>query len=289
VKKIGADWLRKRFPQNFIIRNPLAGSLIIAVFCFGFLILYRPLNSHEGYNLTYTETMALYSFLAGAFLYGFILLIKRIRWFADDQKWTLPRELSAILLMMIGLGIAVYFLAFLIEPPADRWNLATFVNSLVRSFMVFILPVAFFFALNVHQYLTQPVILPGATDTHATEPEEQKIPIQSKLKKEKLSFYPSEFLYAESEGNYVVFHLFREGKEVKKTIRNSISNLEQQLSEFPYLVRTHRAFLINLKQVTRKEGNVSGYQLTLDHTGSKLPVSRKRAGSFETLFERYHH
>src|SRR6056297_2846620 len=68
VKKIHSDWLKKRFPQNFIIRNPLAGSLIIAAFCFGFLILYRPLNSHEGYNLTYTQPMALYSFLAGAFL-----------------------------------------------------------------------------------------------------------------------------------------------------------------------------------------------------------------------------
>jgi phage shock protein PspC (stress-responsive transcriptional regulator) len=288
VKKTGSDWLKKRFPQNFIIRNPLAGSLIIAAFCFGFLILYRPLNSHEGYNLTYTETMALYSFLAGAFLYGFILLIRRIRWFADDQKWTLPREFAAILLMMIGMGIVVYFLAFLIEPPADRWNLATFVDSLVRSFMIFILPFAFFFALNVHQYLTQPVISPGTTDAQPHQPEEKKIPIQSKLKKEKLSFYPSEFLYAESEGNYVIFHLVREGKEVKKTIRNSISNLEQQFSEIPYLVRTHRAFIVNLHQVLKKEGNVSGYQLTLKNTEAKLPVSRKRAKFFETLFDRYH-
>ena len=194
----------------------------------------------------------------------------------------------AYLLMMIGMGIVVYFLAFLIEPPADRWNLATFMDSLVRSFMIFILPFAFFFALNVHQYLTQPVISPGSTDTQTHQPEEKKIPIQSKLKKEKLSFYPSEFLYAESEGNYVIFHLVREGKEVKKTIRNSISNLEQQFSEIPYLVRTHRAFIVNLQQVTKKEGNVGGYQLTLKNIEAKLPVSRKRAKFFENLFDRYH-
>jgi len=288
VKNIPIDWLNKRFPQNYLIRHPLTGALIIAVFCFGFVILYRPLNSHEGYNLTYAETMALYSLIAGAFLYGFILLIKRIPWFADEKKWTLPRELSAILLLMTGLGIVIYFLAFLIEPPADRWNLATLWDSLINSFMIFVLPFAFFFALNLHHHLTQTPALPIAADVHTARPGEKKIPIRSRLKKEKLSFYPSEFLYAESQGNYVVFHLFREGKEVKKTIRNSISDMEQQLSEIPYLIRTHRAFIVNLHQVIKKEGNVSGYQLMLKNTEAKLPVSRNRVKFFETLFDRYH-
>jgi hypothetical protein len=63
---------------------------------------------------------------------------------------------------------------------------------------------------------------------------EDLIQISSQLKKEELSFYPGQFLYAESDGNYVVFYLNRNNLIKKEIIRNSINNIEQQLSDIPY-------------------------------------------------------
>ena len=68
------------------------------------------------------------------------------------------------------------------------------------------------------------------------QPPEELVQISSQLKKEELSFYPGQFLYAESDGNYVVFYLNINEQVKKVIIRNSINNIEQQLSEIPYFL-----------------------------------------------------
>ena len=115
-------------------------------------------------------------------------------------------------------------------------------------------------------------------------PLENKIQIRSKLKKDELIFYPSQLIYAESDGNYMVFHLLVNDKLTKKMIRNSMSDVERQLSDFPEFFRTHRAFMVNLKKVTAKKGNSSGYQLKLSDTDFEIPVSRQNTKSFDENF-----
>ena len=52
--------LNKYYPRNFIIEKPYAGTLIFIVFCFAFLVLYRPLDTHEARFFSYGITMAIY-------------------------------------------------------------------------------------------------------------------------------------------------------------------------------------------------------------------------------------
>jgi DNA-binding LytR/AlgR family response regulator len=63
-------------------------------------------------------------------------------------------------------------------------------------------------------------------------------------------------------------------KVQKKVIRNSITDVEQQLAHIPYLARTHRAFIVNLKKIKSKKGNSLGYRLRLQGTEAEIPVSR---------------
>jgi DNA-binding LytR/AlgR family response regulator len=44
--------------------------------------------------------------------------------------------------------------------------------------------------------------------------------------------------------------------------------------EAPFVMRCHRAFLVNLQTVTKVTGNLQGYQLQLGDTGREVPVSR---------------
>ena len=117
---------------------------------------------------------------------------------------------------------------------------------------------------------------------------ENLIKISSQLKKEELSFYPSQFLYAESDGNYVVFYLNKDNLVKKEIIRNSINNIEQQLSEIPYFLRTHRAFIVNLKKVRSKQGNTLGYLIKLSDIEFKIPVSRNNTKIFNELLAHHH-
>ncbi len=280
-------WVAIKYPQNYIIKNPIQGALIITLFCFGFINLYKPLGFHASRALSYEATMVLYSFIIGLTISLLVKILKSFRFFSADQEWNLIKELLSVFFVLTGLGITIYFIGFFIEPPVNRWNIPTFLNSCGYSFLLGIIPFTFFSAVN-YRYLYQQYddeYVPIPTQGPAVE---NLIKISSQLKKEELKFYPGEFLYAESDGNYVVFYLNRNESIKKEVIRNSINNIEQQLSEIPYFLRIHRAFIVNLKKVRSKHGNTLGYQIKLSGIDSKIPVSRSNTTNFNKLFAEYY-
>lgn len=286
MNKLPDNWLHKEFPQNYIIRKPLRGMLIMILFTFIFAVIYKPLNAHESKALNLIETMAAYCLIAGLSVFILVHLVKRIQYFSDQKKWTFIKEVSAILMVLFGLGIVIYFVAFWLEPPADRWNLPTFLDSVLNAFLIGIIPFTFFSALNYHQWLHQKET--NITDRAEAQTGEEKIQIQSRLKKEKLGFYPSQLLYVESDGNYVNFYIRHEGTIKRKVIRNSISNIEDQLSTLPYFFRTHRAFIVNITQIAERKGSSSGYRLFFKDAKVEIPVSRKNTKAFDEIFSDYH-
>lgn len=280
-------WLNQAYPQNYILRKPYVGTLIFLAFCFGFAVLYKPLKMHESRFFNYDLTMAVYCLASSLPVVVLVKIIKNIRYFSKGKEWTILRELLAIVIILLGMGIFVYFIGFLFESPAQRWNLFTFFDSCKHVFLVGIIPFAFFTLIN-YPYLFAAQIVQGTdTDPLTTVQTEGLIQIGSQLKKEELSFYPNQFIYAESEGNYVVFYLKGNPQIRKEIIRNSISNIEQQLTAIPFFMRTHRAFIVNIKEVLSKKGNSLGYHLKLSGIEAEIPVSRQNTQNFNRLLKQY--
>jgi hypothetical protein len=277
----------KKFPQNFIIKYPLYGALLIAGFTLVFALLYKPLGSHASRFLGYEATMAAYAFILGISLFVFINLLGRWSWFSKQVKWTFAKELLAIIILLFAMGVVIYFAAFFLEEPASRWNFSTFFDSVKNAFLIGIIPFLFFTALNYLYWISPEEKYGASSESGSTAAVEELIQISSKLKKESLSFYPSQFIYAESESNYVNFYLISSDKVQKKVIRNSITDVEQQLAHIPYLVRTHRAFIVNLKKIKSKKGNSLGYRLRLQGAEAEIPVSRNNTRSFSKLFRQF--
>jgi DNA-binding LytR/AlgR family response regulator len=188
------------------------------------------------------------------------------------------------------LGIALYVLGFLVEGPHKRWNILTFLGSLEIAFLTGIIPLTFFTAIN-YRYLFSHVIRYNETETASAglgeRVPEDLIRISSQLKKEDLSFYPNQFIYCAADGNYVVFHLIINEKYIKKMIRNSINNIEQQLIRMPSILRIHRAFIVNLKMVESKRGNTMGYQLKFNNIDGEVPVSRNNTKNFDQKIRQF--
>lgn len=281
---------KKRYPQNYILRKPLQGSLIFLIFCFVFIMIYRPVGTHEGRFFSYTFTMAAYCIIFSLFIFVFIRVLKKVKYFSDPAKWTFLKESTAIIFILSVMGITVFAAGFFMEAPAERWNLGTFFNSFFNSVLIGFVPFAVFSIMNSRHLVVEDVMQelePFQKQKSPGQPEESPIRIGSRLKKEELSFYPAEFIYAESDGNYVVFHLMDGQKERKAVIRNSISNIEQQLEKFPHFFRTHRAYIVNLKMVHSKNGNTLGYQLKLMGTGKEIPVSRQNVQEFDRMIKQH--
>jgi hypothetical protein len=283
------NWFNRSYPQNFMLKKPFIGTLIFLASCFIFIIIYKPLNTHESRFFNYTLTMAAYCCALSFPLIVLVKILKKFRYFSKEHEWTIAKEIISILIILAGMGISVYFMAFLFEQPSDRWNLPTFFDSLESAFLVGMIPFLFFTILN-YRYLN---VIDFVQDNNPAIPSfnpeqpEQMVRIESKLKKEELSFYPDQLIYTEADGNYVVFYLIVENKIRKEIIRNSISNIEQQLLPIPFIIRTHRAFIVNVKSVRARKGNTLGYHLKLAGIESEIPVSRQNTQKFNLLLKQY--
>lgn len=285
-----SKWLNKSYPQNYIIKNPFFGSLVFLVFCIFFVIIYKPLQIHESRFFSTEVTVVIYCFIVAIPLFGLIRILKSIKYFSNPDEWTILKEISAIVLSLLCMGITAYFSGFLLEPPMQRWNLRTFFDSLFSAFLIFAVPLGFFSLINYRYLLVSDIIKQFNTETSfsSSGESEELIRIESQLKKEELSFYPNQFIYAESDGNYIAFILNLENQIKKKIIRNSISNVEQQLAAIPFLFRTHRAFIVNVKKVSSQKGNTLGYRLKLSGIEVEIPVSRQKTRDFDQIMKLVH-
>lgn len=284
VKKI-KEQLTKRYPRNFLIRKPVVGTLVFLIFIFGFVVIYRPLEVHGARSFSLDVTILLYSAIISVFVFVLLVILNRILFFSKNEEWNFFKELLLDLIILTGIGISAYFAGFVIEEPVPRWNLPTFFDSLRSALLLGIIPVLFFTILNI-RYLFTPETFHDfkPRGDHSEEKNAgELIHIISQAKKEELDFNPNQFVYAESQGNYVVFHLIIDDKPREVMIRNSIKDIEQQLKVIPHFMRIHRAFIVNLHKVTSKNGNTLGYRLKLAGSNNMIPVSRQNTRKFDQM------
>lgn len=214
------------FPQNYIISHPLQGGLLIFAFSLIFTLLYKPLGSHASQYLGYEITMTIYALISGIAIFGLINLLVKIKTFSPSDQWSLTKELSAIFILLLGMGLIIFFSAFIIEEPADRWNLPTLVNSVSNAFLIGILPFIFFTAVNYLILISPETTFKPTAVPAVNQPAEEMLQIKSQLKKESLYIFPDQVMYVESESNYVKFYLLHENKIQKKVIRSSMSRMQ---------------------------------------------------------------
>lgn len=281
--------LNRQFPQSFLIKQPFWGTIAFFLILFFFVVVYQPLRIHGARSLSLSYTMLLYCLLVSVGVFVISLIIKRTNCFSNNEMWSVSKELFSIFSVLALIGVTAYFAGFIMEYEGSRWNLATFFDSFSRAVLIGLIPVLIPSLLNIRYVYTPEIFREFQLEGKKINEEKSEglINIESKAKKEELSFLPDEFVYAESEGNYVVFHLIKQDKLIEIIIRNSINEIEQQLSVIPYFMRSHRAYIINLKRVISTKGNSLGYQVKLKGTNKVIPVSRAKTSNFDNRIKHF--
>ena len=85
---------------------------------------------------------------------------------------------------------------------------------------------------------------------------------------------PCNFVFAESNANYVDLYYIEDLKISKSTIRCTLKQMCDIFSNYRYILKCHRAFIVNVNHIIHFEGNSKGFLLTLDKVDRKIPVSR---------------
>lgn len=94
---------------------------------------------------------------------------------------------------------------------------------------------------------------------------------------ETVSLLIADLLYVEAVGNYVKVYHLQDGQVRADMLRATSKQMEEDLRDYPMIVRCHRAFLVNLAQVEQIVSRAGAMQLVIKHCNESLPVSRSHA------------
>lgn len=218
---------------------------------------------------------------------SFVLLPRLFRQFYNPDNWTVGKNLinSIIFLFIMGLLIVLYdtillpiLFDFSYEHTVEEYIRVIRID-LLATFTIGLIPLVLFTIITQNSSLKRNLgeaILLNKTLMERIKPEANetlRITLAGTTK-ESVSVIPDNILYLESSGNYVDVYYMEEKGVQHKLLRSTIRQSEDELSPYPFLVRCHRAFMVNVNQITNVSGNAQGYKLSLQNTSKDIPVSR---------------
>ena len=223
------------------------------------------------------------------FGYGLITFLSMMvftalfRWMFLDkfnyQNWTFGKEIAYSLgvIWVIGLFNLLYSV-WIFSIPLSLGSFFAFQAYTLGIGLFPVLAATYLnfnrknqFHLNEAQTLNHQLHAHPPTEKYATE----KLSFSSASQEPGWELSPDQFLFAETADNYVQFYaLTPEGVE-RRILRSTLRTVEEEVGQFPHLVRTHRSFLVNLHKVESFTGNAQGLKLQLQGIDREIPVSRK--------------
>jgi hypothetical protein len=96
----------------------------------------------------------------------------------------------------------------------------------------------------------------------------------------------ADLLYIEAVGNYVKIYQLSEDGVQSSMLRATSKQMEDDLRDYPMIVRCHRAFLVNLSQVEEIVSRSGSMQLLIKHSHDALPVSRSNMAQVKAAINR---
>ena len=204
--------------------------------------------------------------------------------FYDPESWTFARFLSipaAIVFIVSPLAaIATYYICVSENIPITISPIEQLAIWLVRSAFLSLFPTMTFYFLYKNAQLKQIQEIPVYTAPDNMETTNEVV-ILSGNTKESLEICPKDLLYAEVLGNYVTVHYLEDNEIRQKSIRTTLQQIIDDLEAYPQFVRCHRAFIVNISNVTNVRGNSHAYKLSLKNMDGEVPVSKSYTKSIK--------
>lgn len=259
--------------------------LTISVASFTFSYIFEPFEVNRSeHRMDYFWICVIHAtvpFVLGLVYFSVLNLFQK-----NEQNWTLGKEALHLSIFLFLVGLSSYFVRVLIYTTADNMSFRYLLEELKNTFLIGLLLIAILLPL-IHDRLLRKNESAAKT-IHISEGllarEASKITIQSALVSENFELDITSFVYAKVDGNYSDIFTFAKASLEKKMVRTSLKELEFQLSPYPNIIRTHRAYLVNTDYIQTVEGNAQGYVLQLSNVDDKIPVSRAKIADFNAHF-----
>jgi DNA-binding LytR/AlgR family response regulator len=213
-------------------------------------------------------------------LFGEILKIKK-----NVPAWTLGKWILYMLGLLLCIAIGnLLFVKFIIFPDLNI-NFSNFLSMAYSTLAIGSIPVIFsgYFIQQKSDKQNQSAANDIQSQLKITPAEKTNIRLFSSNNKQQIELAENEFLYAESQQNYVAISHLKDGEIKETTLRNTLKNIQSQLPEKPFF-RCHQSYLVNTSLIENISGNAQGLRLQLKGLDSmEIPVSRKYISALKAI------
>jgi len=112
----------------------------------------------------------------------------------------------------------------------------------------------------------------------------ERVEIKTQNLSDDFELNPAVLICAIADGNYVKVYTNSESDQVASELKRiTLQSMHEQLSNFPFILKTHRSYLVNTNYITNITGNAQGFSLDLVKLGFQIPVSRKHLLTFKSV------
>ena len=213
----------------------------------------------------------------------FEILPKLIISETSKENWTTSKELGLISLLLAIIILLNFSFLILVSKDNSTISFIDFLlNLTISAIIIGLIPSSIVvwanYTIKLKENLKQAEqhnkklqeILQSQKDDDTT------ISIPSDNKTETIQFNIMHLLFIKSDGNYVEVYI-KENNQAKRLFhRASLRTIENKLSSYPNIIRTHRSYIVNCQNIQSSEGTARNYQLFFSNIEQSVPVARNK-------------
>jgi hypothetical protein len=264
----------KNIPAYLTGRTNIVRFVVFtAVFALIFINIYAPFGVENWYHKVTDLQLFFYSSLV--ILFGMlVLVVSRILMWLFSRKKALRYGEYALWIFgeIISMALAYTLIQKLVLDGTAEFT-TVLKKSVQITALVILLPYAILWLYLSLQEKSRQLEKLSNVSTKET-PSFGMIPFHDEKKVLRISIKSEDLLYLESADNYVFIYYLDHNKVSRYMIRNSLKNLETDISRMGF-VRCHRSFMVNFEKVKLIKKEKDGLNLELDLPEKlSLPVSK---------------
>ncbi len=275
-------FLKKPYPFNEDLRHNAKIIFFISLGILAFLLIFQPIeiNSFSKTEIFYLVTgLALSTFLVLSF--NLIVLPSLFPKIFNNKGWNIKKEIIWNLWILLAISSSDFIFYSKLLGVFD----INF-NDIVKIILLGSLPVAVLIIINQERLLKAHLKSAQQLNKKLIDSKQKKerfINFVSDYKKDNLIIKSDSLILIKSADNYIEVYYESDGIVKKQMIRSTLQKAEEVTTEYEFIFRCHRAFIVNINHIVEIQGNSQGYKLFFKNIDFPVIVSQKYINEFSKL------
>lgn len=199
----------------------------------------------------------------------------------SNKRWNIKREIiwNAWTLVsatcMYYLFYSVIFEFIIIDGP-----------DIARIIFLGLIPVSALIIINHNRLLRMHLESARKMNEKLMEGKQKNdvlINFESDYKKDTLMIKADSVIMIKSADNYIEVFFEKAGKINRQLIRNSLRKVEALLSDYDFIIKCHRSYIVNIHHIKEVQGNSQGFRVFFEGIMKPALVSQKYVADFKKL------